>query len=532
MLTKLYWVLHGMIDFCLCPSCNQTKLEKNVDSFEKGYFRACSTQCAAANPERTRKYEATMMKNYGSTNFFTSEAGKKKQQDWCEKNGVSNAFQLQSVKDKAAATRKKNFGYEYTMQSPEKRKLTSENYKKKTGYDHQFENPEVIAKSMATKQEKKEAGIDVYAKNKQTNRMKRYQKFLQNVEVQPLFTAEEFAALNGHTQYTTLLRWRCLRCGSVFEAYIDPNFSSRESIPVRCLKCHPFSIVCGTSKMENELQDFINSFGFEVQCNTKKVISPLEIDAYIPQKNIAFEFDGLYWHSEKKKDFSDDFKYYHLAKTEMCESKGIHLVHIFEDEWLEKRAIAESRIKNLLGIFDLTVFARKCHVQEVDSATARTFLEANHIQGVVIAKVNLGLFAGEELVSLMTFSAPRFTKKFEWELLRFCNKLGYHIPGAAGKLLKYFEKNWHPKSLISYADRRWSQGNLYKALGFKLDHISKPDYWYIKDQHRMSRVQFQKHKLKDKLPVFDESLTEVQNMYSNGYSRIFDCGNFAFYKTY
>ena len=78
MLTKLYWVLHGMIDFCLCPSCHQIKLEKNVDSFEKGYFRACSTQCAAANPERTRKYEATMMKNYGSTNFFTSEAGKKK----------------------------------------------------------------------------------------------------------------------------------------------------------------------------------------------------------------------------------------------------------------------------------------------------------------------------------------------------------------------------------------------------------------------------------------------------------------------
>ena len=99
----------------------------------------------------------------------------------------------------------------------------------------------------------------------------------------------------------------------------------------------------------------------------------------------------------------------------------------------------------------------------------------------------------------MTFGKSRFNKKFEWELLRFCNKLGYHVPGAAGKLLKHFERNWNPKSLISYADRRWSRGKLYEALGFKIDHVSRPDYWYLKPSNPTilyRREKFQKRKLK------------------------------------
>lgn len=79
----------------------------------------------------------------------------------------------------------------------------------------------------------------------------------------------------------------------------------------------------------------------------------------------------------------------------------------------------------------------------------------------------------------MTFGKSRFTSKADWELLRFCTKLNYHVPGAAGKLLKHFEREYQPKSLVSYADRRWSRGKLYEALGFKLDHISKPNYWYF-----------------------------------------------------
>ena len=106
----------------------------------------------------------------------------------------------------------------------------------------------------------------------------------------------------------------------------------------------------------------------------------------------------------------------------------------------------------------------------------------------------------DELVAIMSFGKSRFSNKYEWEMLRFCTKLNYHIPGGAGKLLKHFERTHKPKSLVSYADRRWSNGNMYKQLGFTLDHVSAPDYWYFNSYSNMilkSRMQFQKHMLKN-----------------------------------
>ena len=133
----------------------------------------------------------------------------------------------------------------------------------------------------------------------------------------------------------------------------------------------------------------------------------------------------------------------------------------------------------------------------------------------------------------MTFGKTRYNNKAEWEMLRFCSKLGYHVVGAAGKLLKHFEQEYKPKSIVSYADMRWSQGKLYKALGFTFDHSSAPNYWYFKGPMlRESRVKFQKHKLPNILDHFDPNLSEVQNMVANGYNRIFDCGNMVFIKEY
>ena len=132
----------------------------------------------------------------------------------------------------------------------------------------------------------------------------------------------------------------------------------------------------------------------------------------------------------------------------------------------------------------------------------------------------------------MTFGKCRFDKKHEWELLRFCNKLGYHIPGGASKLLRYFERNYQPKSLVSYADRRWSQGKVYENLGFTFSHASAPNYWYWKNLKLESRIKYQKHKLKDLLEIFDENKTEVENMRDNGYKQIYDCGNLVYEKIY
>jgi len=136
----------------------------------------------------------------------------------------------------------------------------------------------------------------------------------------------------------------------------------------------------------------------------------------------------------------------------------------------------------------------------------------------------------------MTFSKCRFDDRHEWEMVRFCSKLGYHVPGAASRLLRYFEKTHRPKSLVTYADRRWSSGGLYEAIGFRLDHISKPDYWYWKHSSGIympeSRMKYQKHMLSNRLEKFSPEKSERDNMKDNGYFRIYDCGNMVFEKTY
>lgn len=302
--------------------------------------------------------------------------------------------------------------------------------------------------------------------------------------------------------------------------------SSRFGIPARCMICRPRNF--GVSGAEKDFVEFLKGFGFSLLEHDRSVIGPYELDAYIPEKKLAFEFDGMFWHSEQAgKD-----RNYHLEKTRLCNESGIRLVHVFEDEWRDRRAIAESRIKDMLGVHENTVYARKCSVQEVSQAESRSFLDENHLQGNVNGSVRLGLYFNGVLVSIMTFGKSRFSGKYQWEMLRFCCRLGYHVPGAAGRLLRHFETEFRPASLVSYADLRWSSGNLYRALGFDFVGNSPPGYFYVKGDRRYSRVAFQKHRLEKILRVFDPAKTEVQNMNDNGYFRVFDCGNAVFCRRY
>ena len=350
------------------------------------------------------------------------------------------------------------------------------------------------------------------------------------VRLPQLIDASRYEILEYPTRLSDGLKIRCKKCGKETTVRVNNGrMNTMNHNTLLCKHCEQFN---GTSRTEKDIVDFIHSIvpHDNILENDKRVLGGKELDIYIPERKLAFEYDGLYWHSDEDGDTKK-----HLVKTEGCESNGIHLVHIFENEWMEKREIVKSRIRNLLGSHDETVYARYCEVKPVRGKESLEFQWMNHIQGGVNSKVNFGLYRAGELVSLMTFSKPRFNRKCEWELVRFCNKLNYHVPGAASRLLKHFEREYHPKSMVSYADRRWSmnsESTLYHRLGFKLDSTSAPNYWYVKGGELFNRIQFQKHKLRDILEKFDESKSEWKNMQDNGYGRIFDCGNLVFVKTF
>ena len=303
------------------------------------------------------------------------------------------------------------------------------------------------------------------------------------------------------------------------KTYIDiicPIHGLFKQLPYNHLKGHGCpKCVETTSKQECIIYNFIKKIDKDIMQSKRDVIFPYELDLYSLKHNIAIEYNGLYWHNEK-----NVVNNYHLMKTKLCEKQGIKLIHIFEDEWLYKQNIVKSRIKSIFGLIDRKIYARKCIIKEVSFSDSKVFLETNHIQGECMSKYRYGLYYNGELVLLMTFGSKR--KKDYYELLRFCNKLNTSVIGGASKLLNYFIKIHKPKEIISYCDRRWPVGNIYEKLGFKIDHVSQPNYYYVIGQNRENRFKYRKSELIKQ--GFDKDKSEHEIMLERGIYRIYDCG--------
>jgi hypothetical protein len=195
---------------------------------------------------------------------------------------------------------------------------------------------------------------------------------------------------------------------------------------------------------------------------------------------------------------------------------------VFSDEWKLKGNIVRSLIKNKLRRNE-RIYARKCDIIEVDVHAKNTFLNQNHIQGEDKSRIKLGLRYDNELVCLMTFAKPRFNSDYDWELSRFCSKLEYNVIGGFSRLLKYFRSQW-TGSIVSYADRRYSMGNVYMVNGFELIRINSPGYYYVDGNYnkRYNRMGFQK-----KL-IGAVGKTEYERARELGFNKIYDCGTLAY----
>lgn len=285
---------------------------------------------------------------------------------------------------------------------------------------------------------------------------------------------------------------------------------------------------CSTSKDEQDLFEFVSSINpdLEVQQHNRTLLGGKEVDIYIPSLKLAIEYNGLYYHCEQR---IPDRKY-HLQKTRLLQHQGIRLIQIFSDEWINRRSIVESKLKALVGSTTKGLYARQCEVVQLDSQTAAKFLEQNHIQGADKSRHKLGLYYNQQLVAVMTFSVGRqimgsTNQPGKWELSRFATSR--RVVGAAGKLLASFRRAYDPTEIISYADRRWSVGQLYQTLGFDQVGYSAPSYWYTKDYRtRLYRYNFRKSVLVAN--GCDSCKTEWQIMQDLGYDRIWDCGTIKY----
>lgn len=287
------------------------------------------------------------------------------------------------------------------------------------------------------------------------------------------------------------------------------------------------------SKEEKELREYIQTLTPGVDLNKRKYLDGHEIDIYLPDFKIGIEYNGLYYHSEANMGRTRN---YHVEKTNIAEKNGIHLLQIFSDEWKNKKEIVKARLHQIILKDARPIHARKCEIREIDSTECNIFLKDNHIQGVTASELKYGAYYEGILVSVATFSQSRtgvgtFKKNLEvFELVRFCTKIGYIIPGLLSRFLKQLTKSRPVSSVYSYADRRWTTKlkNVYKTSGFQLLSETQPSYWYTRYfDVRHHRYGFAVHKLKEK-GWWEEGKTEWEIMRERKFDRIWDCGNLKY----
>ena len=463
--------------------------------------KTCLERYGSKTPAESDIVKQHMKEAFSKDPDIWKKRGEKSKQTCLERYGVENPSSTKEVRKKVIKSNMEKFGVDNPNKLLEIQEKIKNTCLKKYGVDCQFKRKEVIEYSLK----------------------KSWNKILQWGDwVIPLFTFKDYTGYNKNQEY----KWKCVKCGNEFIQHLyHTKISKLSTFIPRCLKCYPIKV--GSYK-EIELQNFCKQY-LKIIENDRNLIKPQELDIVIPEKKVAIEFNGIYWHSDKRKQDSN----YHLNKTIACEEQGYKLIHIWEYDWINplKQNILKEKIKAILGIDQEKIYARKCIIKEISAKEKNEFLNLYHIQGEDKSKIKLGLFYNDELVGVMTFGKPRFNKKYEWELIRYATKSGLQVLGGAGKLLSYFEKNYKSKNIITYADRSYSQGNMYKKIGFNLNKVTDPGYVWIKGNEIYTRYQCQKHKLKDILgEKFNKDLSENENMYLNGYIKIYDCGNLVFRK--
>jgi hypothetical protein len=338
-----------------------------------------------------------------------------------------------------------------------------------------------------------------------------------------------------------------------FEAVPD-NFLDKDRIPVYCLnheepllfykrpndlKNGQFCPRCGkgkhVSKNELELIEYIRNTG--AKCWTSvSMRNRQELDILLPgrAKSLGIEFNGDYYHSELFRD-----RDYHSDKHAYCKSIGIELIQIFENEWVHKKELIKHRLNSILGLCR-KIPARRCEIRLVRFKDVASFLDKYHLQGKGNpTNIVYATFYEGELVAVMTFGKIRYEKNMNkegqedsYELLRYCSN--YTVVGGFSKSLASFERDFHPKRVISYSDRNWGWGNVYHVNGFSHISVSKIGYFWSRNREIVKRHDSQKHKLLKRFPEFrsDPTATEDSIMKSLGYVKVWTCGSDKWEKKY
>jgi hypothetical protein len=505
---KVYLSVNKIYKIPVCKNTNCNCLVKFKNS-TIGYLSYCSNKCISSDPEIKKIKKEKSLEKYGTKTPSESTYIKAKiiKTNQIKYGGNSPMCNI-DIQLKYKETLLSNFGVDNPSKSSylTSKRIKSfmlsdfkETYKntsiRKYSVEHPWMNKEIYNKSILSTKVVKNNNLLVRMSDKLTSYNQYtlididYDKFKRNIKVY------------------------CSDCVSIFEINREDFHLRHIGKTTICTNCNPIDSC--TSGTELQLYKYISEiYNGIIILNSKSIISPYEIDIYLPDINMAFEYNGLYWHSEEKKG-----KFYHDKKTNLCNSLGISLMHIWEDDWVYKNDIVKSILLNKISKNKIRIFARSCKIHKVSINTQSEFLKKNHIFGYVGSSIKLGLFFNDEIVSLMCFVKVGDV----YELSRFCNKINTSVIGGASKLFNFFINNYNPKKVISYSDNSMYSGELYNKLGFFIESESAINYKWVLQKRRVHKSNYRKSRLV-KLG-YDINKNEDNIMIEDvGSYKVWDCG--------
>lgn len=510
----IWLAYNGLTSAPTCPRCASTI---KFTSLKDGYNTYCSHSCAAQSTShqgRLTKIANGTLADFGTTRL---------RQATMNKYGVEYAAQSQDVKDKIRQTMIDRHGVlsalalvynrsaAWDTSSREKRRQTNQ---AKYGSDSPLGSSDIRAKGKDTLMHNYGVAQPMHSAEILGNMRQAKLSSWQTSRVDALSdTVTLVSPITDLLSKNHSADWKCVKCGEVFKSNLDDG-----KIPM-CRACTP------ASKVGHKIgQLFLEQIGHSIgpcKINDRTEIWPYELDFFWPQHQLAVEVNGLYWHSElvigsKTKD---------LDKLKLAENKNIRTLFLYEDEVRNSADIVKSIIHSIIHMPAKIYGARQLSVVKLSVAESREFCAENHLGGFAGGSIHLGLRADDGvLMAAMVIGKSRFSKQFDYEIIRFCHKKYHKIHGAFSKLFAT-AKDLLPNnaSIVTYADKRLFTGAVYLKAGFAAEQDTGPGFWYTDYRTRENRLKYLRHKLE-----IPNDIATIDFLRSKKIDRIWDCGQRVF----
>ena len=487
------------------------------------------------NPEVWKKRREHFKEKYGVETPMEFEEFKKKNHESNRKNhnGLL-ACQSQEIKDRIMETNLKNHDGVFNLNLEENKNKLKEKSLQEYGTQYPIENKNVrekqiylygglgLASSQIREKAEKTFGGALNASNP-----KIFEKIKNTLEKK---YGKSFKDVISERFHKALKKKYGERVGFGNEELAEKLrkiMLEKYGVPYYCMTDECRALTKNTiSKRNKDFAEKLKKKGFSVGLDSVK-LNCFSYDVCLEQEKILFEINPTITHNSTMTIFKEPKdKKYHLNKTVCAKEHGFRCIHIWDwDDEDSVIALIEKKQR---------ISARACEVREISPVECNKFLSANHLQGEVRGqKVCIGLFFKGNLIQVMSFGSPRYNKSYQYELLRLASLKGLNIMGGAQKLLKYFERNFSPKSLISYCDVSKFTGNVYFNLGMSLLKQTEPSCHWVKGKKHFTDNLLRQQGADRLLGTCEgKGSSNEALMIENGFVKVFDCGQYVFAKNY